>query len=271
MKSTALSGLAAAAFSALAATTALAADLPTKKQAPIPYVAPFSWTGFYLGGNVGVIWETGNIDVTGSPGYFDLGTVYPGLIANSFSRNGQTDLIGGIQAGYNYQFGSLVLGIESDFDGTSVNSSSSFIGSNTHFGTATVTSSYETRMDWLGTTRLRLGWTPVDKALIYATGGVAYGHGSTTNGVQISSSSYLWNGSTDYTHVGWTAGGGAELAVTNNVLIRAEALYYDLGSENVSALGNTNVLNHPAFDGVYLSTKENLTGVIGRIGVDYKF
>ena len=87
--------------------TAQAADLP---MAPPPpprapaFVAPppFSWTGFYLGGNVGAGWNHGNI--SDSAGLF------------SWGANNSTTFVGGGQVGVNYQFSSVVVGIEGDFD-----------------------------------------------------------------------------------------------------------------------------------------------------------
>ena len=139
-----------------------------------------------------------------------------------------------------------------------------------------LSSHFKTNWDWLGTTRARVGFvvTPDNRLMIFGTGGVAYGGGSVSGGVianyynssTVPNSIYTWNGSSDFTRVGWTVGGGAELAVTNNVLIRAEYLYYNLGSSNVNAYE----FNDPS-NGVYLQTKENVDGSVVRIGVDYKF
>ena len=256
---------------ALGACVAVAADLPTRKEAPAPvYIAPFSWTGFYIGGNVGVVWGSSSVDVTGSPGYFDYASQAPGLLPYGLNGNNQEGLIGGGQAGYNYQFGSFVGGIETDFDGANLSRSRSYSG---FYSPDTVLTSYNSELRWLGTTRLRLGFTPVEKALVYATGGVAYGGGSASGGLVDTYNdgtdpinTYRWGGSTNYTRVGWTIGGGAELAVTNNVLIRAEYLYYNLGSTDVTAY-EFGYQSNP----VYLQTKENINGSVARIGVDYKF
>ena len=85
----------------LFSTSALAADLPTK--APIyktPVVVPaYNWSGFYLGANIGGAWSSGSLNIPGN-------NLYGGL----------TEFIGGVQAGYNFQAGHLLLGVEGDFD-----------------------------------------------------------------------------------------------------------------------------------------------------------
>jgi outer membrane immunogenic protein len=85
---------------------ASAADLPRKapRYAPPPPPPVFSWTGFYIGGNAGYGWGGGNVDVGFVPALFD---------ASPFSvRTDPKGFIGGAQAGYNWQYSALVLGIE---------------------------------------------------------------------------------------------------------------------------------------------------------------
>ena len=82
-----------------------AADLPVRPPAPAPMYAPpppFSWTGFYIGGNLGAGWNHGN--VSDSNNFFNLG------VDNS------TTFVGGGLVGGNYQFINLVVGVEADFD-----------------------------------------------------------------------------------------------------------------------------------------------------------
>jgi outer membrane immunogenic protein len=93
--------------------SAFAADLPARTEpvAPIAYVQAFSWTGFYLGGELGWI-QTNPRYTTGA---LLLGT--PFLVTSGSDKNGLTY---GVLAGYNYQVGQLVLGVESDFQGWTV-------------------------------------------------------------------------------------------------------------------------------------------------------
>ena len=128
MKNRWLMGAAAAALTVAGAVSAQAADLPTRKEAPAPIFVPppFTWTGFYIGGNAGGIWGTGgNASTTVyANGFPWLYNVWPG----GGGGNGNTGFIGGGQAGYNWQTGAFVLGVETDFDGTSLKRDKSFIG-----------------------------------------------------------------------------------------------------------------------------------------------
>jgi outer membrane immunogenic protein len=134
----------------------------------------------------GGVWTNGNSSTT----LYDFGIPVAQLnllnAAFPFANlgSGNSGFIGGGQAGYNYQWGSAVLGIETDFDGSSLSRHRSFIGApflnplirnNTDFFTA----NGSTSLAWLGSTRARLGWvaTPDNSLLIYGTGGVAYSSG----------------------------------------------------------------------------------------------
>ena len=166
--------------SVLGATAASAADLPTRKEAPAPapaaYAPLYSWTGFYVGANVGGVWGTGNINATGvSPGDA-LSAYFPSTLGG-----GPTGWLGGGQIGYNYQMGSAVVGAETDFDWTSLRRSGSFTSVATPLG-PTLTSYGSSRLDWLGTLRARAGFaaTADNRLLLYLTGGLAYGGGRTS-------------------------------------------------------------------------------------------
>jgi outer membrane immunogenic protein len=88
----------------------------------------------------------------------------------------------------------------------------------------------------------------------------------TANGTDLA-----WYGSNSPTKVGWTIGGGVEYAITNNISLRAEYLYYDLGKQTTIAAPNAAVLATPALNGVYLTTRTQFDGSIFRIGANYKF
>ena len=91
-------------------------------------------------------------------------------------------------------------------------------------------------LDWLGTTRGRVGFvaTPDNRLMIYGTGGVAYGGGSSSFNVYDATQGSFWNGNPSSTRTGWTIGGGVEYAITNNITIKGEYLYADLGSKNIT-------------------------------------
>src|SRR5271155_3700602 len=167
---------------AAGAVAAQAADLPTRKEAPAPVFVPppFTWTGFYVGLNAGGIFSSGSRSVNFANPVADafLATDEPGGLGS-----GQTGFLGGGQAGYNWQTGAFVLGVETDFDGSTLSKSFNNIGS-PFLGPGglsdTLTVNGKTSLTWLGTTRGRVGFvaTPDNRLMIYATGGVAYGGGN---------------------------------------------------------------------------------------------
>ncbi|MDR0254107.1 MAG: porin family protein [Brucellaceae bacterium] len=180
----------------LSSTSAFAADAIVYNE-PAPVVADtFSWTGGYIGLNAGYAGGQNKLNV------------YDGLSAKDNSNG----FLGGIQAGYNWQFDQTIVGIETDFQGAGLKSKAelSFNGQS---------EAAEAKINWFGTTRVRLGYTPVDRFMVYATGGVAYG--------KIKASAYDFSQSD--TKVGYTVGAGAEYALTNNVTLKTEYLYTDLG------------------------------------------
>src|ERR1700757_4316599 len=113
-----LTGVAIVALMALGTAAAQAADLPTRKEAPAPVFVPppFTWTGFYVGLNAGGIWSSGSRSATlFAPAAFPFPVTadFPGGLGN-----GSAGFIGGGQAGYNWQTGAFVFGVETDFQGT---------------------------------------------------------------------------------------------------------------------------------------------------------
>ncbi|HRK25191.1 MAG TPA: porin family protein [Beijerinckiaceae bacterium] len=250
---------------AVFAVSASAADLPSRTRQPAtPVVAAtpaFTWTGLYAGVNAGYGWSSGEkLSYRGdaaSLAYAGSGVYPTGL---SSTRSG---FVGGGQIGANYQMGQFVAGIETDLMGIG---SAKRVGYTLASGT---NGSFKDAMGWLGTTRVRLGYTPVNRLLVYATGGAAYG--STKHHGEIVAPSLggaRWFGRDSDTRFGWALGAGGEYAITNNLIARLEYLYYDLGRSNLAlaaanapavALGNTPLMRH-----------EN-RGSIVRAGLNYKF
>jgi outer membrane immunogenic protein len=191
------------AFAALLGTTAhaAAADLPSRAYAPAPvYAAPmFTWTGFYIGLNAGYGGDKNTYSING------FGNVL-GISSGGF--------IGGAQIGYNYQFAgsAFVLGLEADLQATNIESKVSILGI-----------SLGSKLDYLGTVRGRLGYAFTDRALLYVTGGLAYGR------VKSNIANIITFGGSN---TGWTAGAGIEYALTQNWSLKTEYLYVDLGTKN---------------------------------------
>jgi outer membrane immunogenic protein len=211
--------LATAAVAALS-TGAFAADLPSSKMAPIaPAYAPiYSWTGFYVGLQGGYQWgsTTGRTTVTG---------VVPNVVAvYDYDPKGG---VFGAHAGYNYQFGSIVAGVEGDVEWSGLRETGGYaIG-----GVAVPLNSHRTKVDWQGSVRGRLGFA-IDRALIYATGGVAF---ADMNYRVFDGAGLVGTPGNTYSHsstrVGWTLGGGLEYALTNNITMRGEYRYTRFNSQ----------------------------------------
>ena len=222
------------------ASVASAADLPTKgPYYKAPMAAPaFSWTGFYLGGDVGYGWGRSSGTGTDSAGL--------GLTPYDYDTNG---VIGGGFLGYNYQINQFVVGVEADWQAADLKGNS---GSFTNPG---ATYTFSTNVNNYGSLRGRLGYA-VDRWLVFATGGWAWGYAST---------SFAFTGTPPFStnsgnRSGWTGGGGVEYAITNNWLARLEYRYTDLGSRAYVDVPNDSA-----------DTGNRITVNDVRLGVAYKF
>lgn len=193
----------------LAATIANAADLPVEPDVyePAPYEnTTYDWSGAYLGAMLGYQW--GNFDVQG------LGDVEAdGYVAGGY-------------AGYNFQSGALVFGIEGDLAATDLSETS---------GGVTLES------DLTGSIRGRIGYA-FDRILAYGTGGVAFADVSASDGTV----------SDDNWHSGYVVGAGIEAAMTENVLARVEYLYTDFGDEtyNLTTAADADLSSHTVRAGI---------------------
>ena len=253
---------------ALVGTGASAADLPRRPYVSEPLVPAFSWTGPYVGANIGGVFGTsGDTKTIGTSGFVGLG----GALRPSLLPTNDEGVIGGVQAGYNYQLGSAVVGLEADFDFTSLQKTARFTSSATVLGT-TLTTSAKSQLDYLGTVRGRLGFSPFDSLLVYATGGLAYGGVKTSGSVVPNAvAGGLWSGSTSDVKAGYAVGAGLEYAFTPNISAKSEYLYYDLGTTTTRALGNGVIRGIGALNGVDYISRVRTSGSVVRAGVNYKF
>lgn len=208
------------------APSANAADLsvaPLYKAPPAAVTPAYNWSGFYLGLNGGGGW----------------GHSYWDTSATGMSTSGG---VAGGTAGYNWQIGNAVIGVEGDMDWANLR------GSNTTTLCPTGCSTSDT---WLSTVRGRVGYA-FGGVLPYITGGLAAGD------IRASSPGFA-GANADRT--GWTAGGGIEFALPGgNWTAKAEYLHVDLGhfncGVNCDGLPTDNVSMH-----------DNLV----RAGVNYRF
>ena len=230
----------------LIGASAFAADLPVKAPPPPPIL---SWTGGYVGGNVGYSWGGAHTDLTGSgsgvqfcPAEQHCDAEPPNPFSTSFadSQTQQlTGVIGGGQIGYNHEINhQWVLGFEADIQGsdergsttlndpflaTVCNSFLTFNGrcnGSTPLNGTSVTS-LEAKIEWFGTARMRGGVLLNDGLLLYVTGGAAYGQVNVAGNVLVTASTpfvappFIFGPTTSAfdhssTNLGWTLGGGLE-------------------------------------------------------------
>jgi outer membrane immunogenic protein len=257
----------------LTAPSAMAADLLLRGTMPdAPFAAPevkFDWSGAYIGASAGGIFShSSGAKTTGTPAFLTLvPTFAPGSLDTT-----KSGFIGGGQLGYNVQNGGLVFGAEADISFTDQKRTTSFTGAVIPGLATAITTTAATDLKYLATLRGRIGVTPTDHLLIYATGGLAFGDVRTSGSVVADANPALrWDGQTSKTQVGWALGAGGEFALTQNITLRGEYLYYDLGSVTTSALGNAAVRGVAALDGIDYITKTNINGSVVRAAVNYKF
>lgn len=208
------------------------AQLPVSYVPPV--VAPNTWAGFYAGINGGYAWGD-----SGNPISYNGG---PDQSARAQPQGG----FGGGQVGYNFQSGSFVYGVETDFQGAGI--------SDRVTGTTALGNSFTSgeRVDWFGTARGRFGYA-FDRALIYGTGGFAYGNVSQH---AVNAGDVFGNNATQ---TGYAAGGGVEYKITPSWSLKAEYQYIDLGSEKLT-------------DSAGVATNElDASFHTARLGLNYRF
>ena len=286
--------LAAASLTALAGS-AMAADLPTRKEPAYVPPPPPMWTGFFVGLNAGGTFGNNSApnattwNMNQSAGNASL--VSAALLSGSGYNNGNAAFIGGGQMGYNWQvpYGGMgfVFGVEADIQGiagSGANGSRWTAANTDRLGVPySLLSNQDGRstLDYLGTVRGRMGYLVTPTLLMYGTGGLAYG-GVTTNVSNYQSWAdgsgagqnfqVIGNGSFSNTQVGWAGGGGVEWMFLPNWSAKAEYLYYDLGRISGTVVNNFIGANAAAGNNGLQSTSTyagRATGNIIRAGVNY--
>jgi outer membrane immunogenic protein len=210
---------------------AAAADLP----AYYPKASPpaWSWTGCYVGGNLGGGWT--NTSASDTSGY-------------SYGNSNGAGVAGGGQVGCDYQIGAFVFGVQGLFDGTGIK------GSGTSPDGVFTNSS---TIPWLATVTGRIGFTVMPTTLIYAKGGGAWVQDSISTTVAATG---LPNSSTSYTPSGWTVGGGLEWMFMPHWSVFAEYDYVGFGTQTPTFTPT------PAFP---IGISQNVQ--MGIVGVNFRF
>lgn len=255
-----------AALAIIASSSAFAADLPPPPMAPvqapaafIPAPPPFTWTGWYVGGNLGWGWSNVNLTDVGAPTFPPGQPLLSPGTQNSLNQNG---FLGGAQLGFNYQINQFVIGLEGDFDYTAIKNSQSaaFLGGGSYTD------------PWTSTLAARFGWA-FDRALVYGKAGGAWMQekydltaptGSAATGT--------------FNRWGWTVGAGFEYAIWNNVTAKVEYDFMDFGDQNQLLTANATDVASCAVGApvgsVCISgdtSKSNLTASVVKAGVNVLF
>ena len=222
------------------AGSAFAADLPARlAPAPVFASAPiFTWTGLYAGAQVGAGWYEDRLSE------FDV--CAPRCRDSAPGRS--TGVVGGGHVGYNVQFGGLVVGVEGDFEGTTL--------SHTTVYPLSAPDTFRSEIGWQSSVRGRLGYA-FDRVMIYGTGGVAF---ADINHTYREATTPITQSLSDV-RTGWTAGGGVEYALSNNWSARVEYRYADFGAKN-----DVPAIAFPRFIERHTETVQSV-----RVGFSYKF
>lgn len=265
---------------AVALSTGVLADgMPgSVKDAP----PPFSWTGFYIGGNFGAAFvNDGAMNADPADGLTTANLV-PCAAQGSCVLNrpgaSATGAQFGLQAGYNLQLQNFLVGVEADIQGTTANASRGVftnvpvvnpvtLGAQQFHGAANAS------LEWYGTVRARLGLLVTPTLLAYVTGGFAYGEVTRTYGFDYIQFNERVAGRSSTISTGWTAGGGLEWAITNRVMIGAEYLWLNLddGNRFLAAAVAPGVATCNTTNCNFNVRSSDMETHIGRVKVNFKF
>jgi outer membrane immunogenic protein len=257
-------------LSTLGVAPALAADMAVKARPAVVAEPVDVWTGFYVGGNIGGAWASSDrTSLANRIFWFPANADILDATAPATLRG--TGAVGGLQAGYNWQRGAFVAGIEADIDASSFRASRD-TGILTPVGGAglgTYRFAYTVRQDWLATIRGRVGWS-AQNWLLYVTGGAAWTNINQTGHAEFISGcgggpGCTTDASSSATKVGWVAGAGFEYKLNRQWSVRAEYLHYDFGSTSA------NLPDLGGFANSSFAQTINLKEDIVRIGANYKF
>jgi outer membrane immunogenic protein len=261
-----VSGLAVGLFIGVGATAFAKPHHPPPPSPPPP--PAWSWTGFYTGLNLGYGFGSSNTTVS----FFDP----TGFLTSSRSRFGVDGVLGGAQAGYNWQVDKWVWGLETDFQGTGQRGTATYICPVTACAAGPFVDSLTQKLDWFGTTRVRVGLVAVPDSLWYVTGGVAYGDIRTretiSGGAPVQPTAFI---GFNTVKAGWALGGGYEGHLGGNWTWKIEYLFIDFG--NVGGTGVSSIISsglgfcdtHVCNLGTQVSS--TFTDNIVRVGLNYKW
>jgi outer membrane immunogenic protein len=232
-------------LSAFVVGSAMAADLPIRKAPPPPAVAAvYNWSGLYIGGHVGYGWgETEIADHT----FLGNALFIP---TQKIDSNG---FLGGVQAGWNYQFGGFVLGAEVDFSWADVKGDQTSVIAN-------VDVNRSSNATWIATATTRLGYA-WDRVMVYSKLGAAWANFDYDNNISVGGAS-LYSSSASEMRAGWTVGTGIEWAFAGAWSAKAEYNYIDFGRRTV---------DFASFQGTPVNLDVDQRISVVKAGVNYRF
>jgi outer membrane immunogenic protein len=249
----------------LGVSLAEAADLPIS-NGPVYVPPPFSWTEFYIGGNVGAGIGTTESSVGVGPALTALSgtpiTATAPLVSETF--NG---FIGGLQAGYNWQRGVFVLGVEGDLDAAGLQGNAPCV----------LVLNCTMKHNWFADITGRVGVVAVERTLIYLKGGVAWEGSNFTvgNSVNVAGTTLLVNASGSGTQTGGLLGMGVEYAFLPNWSAKLEYNYIDFGTRSFNASIGTNsafaATGLAALSGAQVPVSVTENEHLIKAGVNYRF
>lgn len=252
--------LLASAAVALSATVSNAADVA---DAPVT-----DWTGFYVGIHGGYGGGTFDYPMNVTT---DLTGSFNGSPIDDLDYDFGADLtaggfFGGLQAGWNWQMDSIVLGVEGDIALSDITGELEI-----YSDTANASISGGSTVEWFGTARLRGGFLATPELLVYATGGLAWGSVNSGYDLDLGQIGSLDDDTTE-SHMGWTIGGGFEYSVTENISLKTEYLYVDLGDAELLDLDLVDAFGGTAADGTAsLSIDQDISFHTVKAGVNFRF
>jgi outer membrane immunogenic protein len=294
MKRTVLTALAASAIVAVGLASASAADIalaaapaPVYLKAPVAPPPAFSWTGFYVGADVGGAWARSdgrwdpldNFDQP-NPAYFGEQPISGGMTGSG--------VLAGGHVGYNYQFArSWVAGIEADWSWSNAKATLDQTWVSTdpvaHPGLVRpgAHTTLQTDLDSIATIRARAGYLVTPSLLLYGTGGFALADADLKAVAQNEPNHdprYIAPMSTSKWVSGYVVGGGLEYAFQNRWSLRAEYLFYRLNTSDSTIAGDPsdatgNFCRSGCANVVFPSgfTRSDTDVQAARVGVSYKF
>jgi outer membrane immunogenic protein len=237
----------------LLGASAPAADLPMQAKAP-PAIAT-SWAGFYLGVHGGYGWGKNSFRE-----YISEADPHPFIDG----PKSQGSVVGG-HAGYNWQYGRAVTGIEIDWSAADIRGSAQPLSAITVFGPQTLDRSDHAK--YLGTARGRIGWLPNDRVLLYGTAGFAWGRFEERRASTVPAFNITTDVTTPFDRLGWVAGAGIEaMPFGPNWIGRIEYLHYDFGGAQTTSVVTSSFPDIWRTDGAGRQTLDVL-----RAGLSYKF